>query len=194
MLKFILICIVAYSGYHVWSNYPIKHGPGVIAQNPPKINNTVFKDDFSFKKARLFPLKEISGEVRILENKKYYFDSNSEISPLDVLVGWSEMSDEKNIDHVNASLDDRYLKLKYSRPPLPLKTIMDQIALWHLVPSTKEMEKKLKNVRRGSVIRLEGQIVNINKPNGHRWVSLIKKNDSEDLDRKIIWITSLNIY
>ena len=194
MLRFILLSIVAFSGFYLWSVFPINHGPGEIAPNKPKIERIGWEKSFYYKSAEIIPKRKISGEVRILERKRYFFDGKSQHSPIDVLVGWNEMSDERNIEHLRFKLEDRYFDLGYSKPPLPLNQIFNQINLWHLIGSTEEIDKKIKGLRKGNIMQIEGFIVDIDFEDNYPWKSELKNRTGEHLNNTIIWITNLYVH
>ncbi len=195
MLRFILLGIVACSGFYVWSVFPINHGPGQLVDTEPTVERLSWEKPFTFKYATITPLKKISGEVRVLEKRRYYFDSKSKYSPIDALVGWKELSDERNLDYLHFSLGDRYYDLSYSSPPIPLNDVYKQIDLWHLVPSSKEMEKQIKGIRKGSVLSIEGLIVNIEFEDDFPWESeLTKSKRAGQLNTNVIWINEISIH
>ncbi|RNC85459.1 MAG: hypothetical protein ED557_01415 [Balneola sp.] len=195
MLRFILLGIVACSSFYVWTIFPINHGPGQLVNTPPTIERLSWEKPFSFKYSTVTPLRKISGEVRVLKKRRYYFDSKREYSPVDILVGWKELSDERNLEYLHFSLSDRYYDLNYSSPPLPLNDVYKQIDLWHLVPSSKEIAKQVKSIREGSIVEIEGLIVNMEFEDDFPWESeLVNSSRSGQLKTNIIWINKISIH
>jgi hypothetical protein len=192
MLKFILLCIVAISGYYAWSVFPIKHGPGVTAPNKPNYKYVAWNTPFNFKGNTLEPVRNISGQVRVLAKKQYFFDERKELSPIDILVGWDEMSDERNVEFIQFSLNNRYFDMEYTRPPIPEKKMYQQMELLHLIPSTPEIEKQVKRLRSGSIISIEGVIVNVESNENFNWTSDITSRNEKELRNLILWLTKLN--
>ena len=193
MLKYILLCIVAFTGYYAWTIYPVKHGPGEIAPKTPEIQRVTWEKPFPFMGNTVKPVRQISGEVRVLKNKRYFIDSRSEVAPIDVLVGWKEMSDERNIDHLHFSLDNRYYEVNYSRPPLPLTEMNSQMALWHLMPSTEEIDQQIKRIRTGNTLKLKGLIVDLDSEQGFDWNSEIIKPVGGKANNLILWVTDIQV-
>ncbi len=193
MLRFILLGIVAFSGFYIWSVFPVNHGPGELSQSKPKLERLTWEKPFQFKDATIVPLRKISGEVRILEKKRYFLDNKREYSPLDVLVGWKALSDERNLDHIHFSLGDRYFEYKFTRPPLPVNEILSQIDLWHLVPSNEEIDTQIKRLRKGNVISIEGYLVDIEPETKYAWRSELVKPKNQNLKNTIVWITDIYV-
>lgn len=193
MLKIILLCIVMFTGYYAWSIFPIQHGPGVIAPDKPRVSRITLEKPFPFNNSTVVPIRKITAQVRVLEKKRYYFDNKSEYSPVDVLIGWNELSDERNLDYIHFSLDERYFKINYSKPPLPLNDIYSQIQLWHLMPSSEEIDTSIKGIREGNVISIEGFIVDIKSNDSFGWKSELTKPGEAHLKNTILWINSIEV-
>lgn len=193
MLRFILLGIVAFSGFYLWSVFPVHHGPGEIAPNKPEIERIGWEKPFIFKSANIIPQRKISGEVRVLEKKRYFFDGKAQHSPVDVLVGWKAMSDERNIEHIRFKLEDRYFDLGYSKPPIPLNEVFEQINLWHLMASTEEIDNKIKGLREGNIMQIEGFVVDVEFEDKFPWKSELKKPNNQYLNTTIVWITDLYV-
>lgn len=193
MLKIILLCVVMFTGYYAWSIFPIQHGPGVIAPNKPRVSKLTFDKPFLFNSSTVVPIRKISGQVRVLEKKRYFFDNRSQYSPIDVLIGWNELSDERNLDFLHFSLHDRYFKMNYSSPPLPINNIYNQIQLWHLMPATEEIDTDIKGIREGNVISIEGFIVNIESKDSFGWKSELSNPGEVHLKNTIVWINKIEV-
>ena len=192
MLKYILLCIVAFAGYYAWTIYPIKHGPGELAPKEPRIERVGWEKPFTYKGDTVKPVRRITGEVRVLKNRRYFIDSRSDYSPVDVLVGWKELSDERNLNHLYFSLEHRYFEINYSRPPLPIYEMYSQMALWHLIPSTEEIDAQIKKIRPGNVMEMEGLVVDIDSETGFDWNSELE-NPGGRSNNLVIWITQIRV-
>lgn len=193
MLKVILVCIIACSGYYAWAIFPINHGAGILAPEPPHFERITREKPFSFKGSTIKPLKKVSGEIRIVEKERYFFDKRSEFSPIDVIVGWDQLSDERNLNHLYFSMSERFYELNYSKPPLPIEEIINQTNFWHLVPSSEKVEKKMKSLRKGNVIVLKGLVVDIESDTDFDWRSELSISDKKELTSLIIWVSELKV-
>lgn len=193
MLKYILLCIVAFSGYYAWTTFPIEYGPGVLASEKPKVERVSWEKPFPHKGLTIAPVRRVSGEVRILKHKRYFFDSRSSYSPVDLLVGWNEMSDERNLDHLHFSMDNRYFEMNYTRPPLEFKKMYSEMNLWHMVPSNEEIDAKIKKLRTGNVITLEGFYVDVQSSSGFNWKSEILQPTNSKLQNLVFWVESIQV-
>lgn len=193
MVKYLVFCVLVASGYIVYSNFPVNHGPGITAKEEPKIERLTWQEPFTFKGATFSPEKVIEGEVRVIKRKRYFFDSFSKFSPVDAVVGWKELSDSKNLDYIFYTLKDRSFNLDLTRPPLPVPQIYGESDLWHLIPSSKEIDKKLKALRDGEIIKLKGLLVDINSDSDFNHITNTALSESTKPQGFIIWIEDLQI-
>lgn len=194
MVKYLLLCVMIGLGVMAWSSIPVDRGPGITAEKKPVVNELKEAEPFEFKKATLTPSHEISATVRVIKKKRYFLDKMVSFSPYDVLVGWNELSDQRNLDYLHFSLDDRDYSHQPGRLPLEEVTILDQTALWHLIYSSNEVKDAISSLRSGHIITLSGWIVDVNDEEGFSWnSSKIIGFDQKDKPRhEIIWVTSVS--
>jgi hypothetical protein len=186
-----MFCICITAGVLLYSLFPVSHGPGVTAEEKPKISDLTWQKPFTFNGASLVPSKVIEAEVRILDKRRYFFDGLSHISPVDVVIGWDEMSDERNLNYIYHDLSDRIFETKISIPPIKLEAIHKQSDLWHLIPSDPSIDNKIKSLRRGNIIEIEGTIVQIETESGLIFNSPSSLLDSQNKKGFAIWVEQL---
>ena len=193
MVKYILLCIVVGLSIMAWSEIPINRGPGIIADKSPKTTKLISPQEINFDGNTFSGFKKIEATVRVLEKDRYFFDNMSEFSSYDILVGWGQVSDQKNLDYINFDLKDRTFTYNKIRLPLKSDLISSQTLLWHVVPSTDEIKKLLFGLRSGHIINVSGYVVDVSTRDGLQW----KSAGSPSLENKtyikhdILWITSL---
>ncbi|MEX0720883.1 MAG: hypothetical protein WD059_09460 [Balneolaceae bacterium] len=193
MIKYLAVFILLASGYLIYTNFPESHGPGITAKEQPKLNRLTWQKPFTFKGATLTPTKLINAEVRIIKRKRYYFDDFSKYSPVDALIGWNELSDERNLDHIYFSLGNRKFELDLTRPPLEVPKIYAESDLWHLIPSTSDIDEKVKTLRNGNIIHLKGMIVNLSNETNFDFISASEINQKNRNASFSVWIEDFQI-
>ncbi len=191
MVKYIAICAFVFLGYLAWSMVPIDRGPGIIADNPPVLTDKTNKEAFTYKEAELQPVGELKGEVRVIKKKRYIFDTMSSFSPLDVLVGWNNLSDQKNLDYLHFELKDRSYDHKPYQLPVTYEEIVDETTLWHLIPSTEEIRSTIGKIRDGHILKIEGVLVHVLDKNGLKWETSTVLSDTRKPNHEIVFVTSL---
>jgi hypothetical protein len=193
MVKYLVFCVCVAAGYVVYSNFPVKHGPGITAKEEPKIQWLSWQEPFSFKGATLSPKKVIEAEVRVIKRKRYFFDSFSRFSPVDAIVGWNVLSDERNLDYIYFTLGDREFELDLTRPPVELQTIYKESDIWHMIPSTAKIDEDLKKLRDGHIIKIKGLLVDINNDNGFNFKTSIQLSNDKNKTGYALWIEEFDI-
>jgi hypothetical protein len=193
MVKYLVFCVFVAASYIVYSTFPVDRGPGVMVKSAPEIERLTWQEPFTFKGATITPKKVIEGEVLIIKRKRYFFDNITKYAPTDAMVGWNQLSDERNLDYIFYSLKDRSFKLDLTRPPLPLNTIYGESDLWHLMPSTSDISEKLKTLREGHIIHVKGLIVEVETEGDKILTSETELTSTKNSDGMAIWIEELRI-
>ncbi|MEX0608231.1 MAG: hypothetical protein WD016_06085 [Balneolaceae bacterium] len=193
MIKYLAVFILLASGYLIYTQFPESHGPGITAKEQPKLSRLAWQKPFTFKGATLSPTKLINAEVRIIKKKRYFFDDFSKYSPVDALIGWNELSDERNLDHIYFKLSGRKFELDLTRPPLEVPKIYAESDLWHLIPATSDIDEKLKSLRNGNIIHLKGIVVNVSNETSFDFISASDLNQNNRDASFSIWIEELHI-
>ncbi len=193
MVKYIFLCLVIGLSIMAWSEIPITRGPGILAKEAPKISKLISSDEINFNGNTYTTHKKVDAKVRVIDKERYFFDSMSEFSSYDVLVGWGQVSDQKNLDYINFKLGNRTFEYKNYRLPLNSDLINNQTLLWHLIPATEEIKSSLFTLRKGHIIEISGYIVDVTTKAGLQWKSASSpsKTDAFGNDHNIFWVTSL---
>jgi hypothetical protein len=63
----------------------------------------------------------------------------------------------------------------------------------HLIPATKAIEKKLKNLRPGNVVALKGYLVDVQGEGGFSWKSSLTREDTGNGACELIWVEEVEI-
>ena len=100
----------------------------------------------------------------------------ADVVPIDVAVGWGEMSDSAVLEQLRISQSNRFYFWRYDEdePPIPRESIERQSANWHLIPATESMWSVLQAVRVGDVVQLTGRLVDIDSSEGQMRTSLTR--------------------
>jgi hypothetical protein len=193
MVKYLIFCVCVAAGYIVYSNFPVNHGPGITAKEEPKIKSLTWQEPFSFKGATLIPKKVIEAEVRVIKRKRYFFDSFSRYSPVDAVVGWNVLSDERNLDYIYYTMDNREFDVDLTRPPVELQIIYLESDLWHLIPSTAKIDENLKKLRDGHIISIKGLLVDLEHDTGFNYTTETKLSRSKNVNGYALWVEEIDI-
>ena len=174
---------------------PIARGPGVVAAREP-VQQPVGRNAPTFAKDgfRVAALASFELEARVLRAKSYCCGGPDRLAPVDVAFGWGRMSDETVLARIDVSQSGRFYYWRYEgSPPIPHREIELSSANMHLIPATKAIEKKLKNLRPGNVVALKGYLVDVQGEGGFRWKSSLTREDTGSGACELIWVEEVEV-
>jgi hypothetical protein len=174
---------------------PIARGPGVVAAREP-VQQPVARDAPVFAKDgfRVAALASFELEARVLRSKSYCCGGPDRLAPVDVAFGWGRMSDEAVLARIDVSQSGRFYYWRYEgSAPIPHREIELSSANMHLIPATKAIEKKLKNLRPGNVVALKGYLVDVQGEGGFRWKSSLTREDTGSGACELIWVEEVEV-
>jgi len=191
---FLVACAWLAADHFVFAR-PIAHGPGVVAAREP-VQQPVARDAPVFAKDgfRVAALASFELEARVLRSKSYCCGGPDRLAPVDVAFGWGKMSDEAVLARIDVSQSGRFYYWRYEgSPPLPHREIELSSANMHLIPATKAIEKKLKNLRPGNVVALKGYLVDVQGEGSFRWKSSLTREDTGGGACELVWVEELEV-
>jgi hypothetical protein len=187
----ILILIFA---YFFWPETVISYPPGQIAPDQPIQQNLSLtkewqKDEFNFK-----ALAEYRIKARVLSRNDFSIGRESEISPVDFALGWGPMSDQDVIDKMEVTQSNRWYHWKTETYPLPNREISLNSANVHIIPKDDSIEDKLDGVYKGSLIEMQGYLVEVTMDDGWYWQSSLRRDDTAGGSCELFWVEELTIF
>ncbi len=191
-LVFVIILLAVFQH---WRSRPLPVPPGAIAPNEPvqvNLSNgpTYQKNNYSLK-----ALADFTVEARVLSKQTYSADREAELAPVDLALGWGAMSDTAVLDHLTISQSNRFYYYRWeNEPPRSAQEIATHSANMHLIPTTPELEKKMRDVRVGQVVKIQGQLVEIHAPDGWHWRSSMTRDDTGAGACEVIWVESIELH
>lgn len=191
LLSFAVLSLLLYGAYDWWRLRPVSYGPGVVAPASPRQSPARDASSFVHKGFTITPLAEFSVEARVLSRENYRFDPTSELSPIDLALGWGPMSDETVLADLDIEQSGRWFTWRAAQLPLPRQLIEHNAANMHIVPAGRRVERQLSKLRPGEVVRLQGYLIKAEKPGLNPWVSSLSRYDTGAGACEIVWVESL---
>ncbi len=193
MLKRLLFTvIVAYGAYTTYTARPIKHDPGILVNETPNQREIAAATPFAYKGYQVTPLAEFSLEARILGTERYTLGRESDLSPVDLALGWGPMSDSAVTSRLSIRQSGRFYHWSASRLPIPKQAIVSHSANMHMVPADTQIEKTLKSLREGEIVHLAGYLIRADAADGWHWVSSLTRDDSGNGACELVWVREIN--
>ena len=193
MPKLVLLIIAIVWGGWLFYEPSIEHGPGVMAPSKPIQVKPTDPASFSFRGYKIDPLADFSVHARVLSRQAYTTGRESDLSPLDLALGWGRMSDSSVLAPFRFTQSGRWYHYKTSTWTVPKVEVTRFSANMHLIPSTQATEDALNQIIVGDVIRITGSLVNVESKDGWTWKSSTTRNDAGAGSCEIIWVTEVEI-
>lgn len=166
-------------------------GPGVQAPDPPLQTAISTPQVFTTEEYTITPLAEFHIRAKVLSKKRYYFDREADLSPIDLALGWEKMSDEKVLDLIDIVQSDRWYLWSVKEFPISREEIETQSANMHMIPANDEIGSLLKQVRKGEIIEIDGSLVKVTTEDGWQWISSLRRNDTGGGGCEVVWVQEL---
>lgn len=189
-ILFLILVLFAWKHFYYVGDAP-DLGPGIMAggypfQNPTT-TNSFRKGDFTFT-----PRANFEVEAKVLSVSRYYFDSEAAISPVDFALGWGRMSDESVLKDIDIWQEDRWYKWESSLMPIPKSEIINSSANMHMIPDNEAVAEKLKQIRNGDLVNIQGYLVDVKKNTGWKWKTSTSRNDVGAGACEVVYVKSIN--
>lgn len=167
--------------------------PGIKAPLPPYQSAiespvTTTKNDYKITELASFNLT-----AKVLGKENYFFDQGSDLSPVDLALGWGRMSDESVVNKISISQSGRWYRWNTETFPIPRREIETHSANMHMIPANDKVKSALKRVRKGQIIQLFGSLVKVESSKGWRWKSSLTREDTGGGACELIWVKDFKI-
>ena len=135
-------------------------------------------------------LQPFKGDFRILGSKTYQHDAQAKFSPIDYAVSWGLFAEPEIARHITVNQYDRYLNWKIDRLPVPAEQAMQMVSNMHIIPANPQIAKEIKKVKRGDLVRLKGELVEV-KDQDLVWTSSLTPTDTGDGACEVFRVSSI---
>ena len=147
------------------------------------------KGDYAIK-----ALAEFDIEARVLSKELYGSGREADLSPVDLALGWGAMSDSEGLSALTISQRNRFYFYRWEdQPPRPPAEIASHSANMHMIPANAQIEKILKEVRPGQIVRLRGKLVAVSAMDGWRWQSSLTREDTGAGACELVRVESVDV-
>lgn len=187
------VIALAYLIVRDWDSKPLEHPPGILVAEKPQqvdLQPSVFMlDDFQITRKASFEIR-----ARVLSKELYYLNRAADLSPIDLALGWNVMSDSAVLEQIDISQSGRWYRTKYELPPpISEQQIISNSSNMHMIPARKAIERSLKKLREGDIVRLRGYLVDVDHDSGWYWRSSMSRTDTGDGACELVYVESISI-
>ncbi|PXX37216.1 hypothetical protein [Undibacterium pigrum] len=189
----IVVIIVIFAVQH-WRNRPLPVPAGSIAPNDPVQTMLSKGTVYEQNNYKLTALADFTVEARVLSKQTYSSDREAQLAPVDLALGWGAMSDTAVLDKLSIGQSNRFYFYRWdTEPPRPASEIATHSANMHLIPTSSAVEKTLREVRVGQVVKIRGQLVEATAADGWRWRSSLTREDTGAGACELIRVESVEV-
>lgn len=182
-----IVCLGIAGGYQHFKSRPIVWKPGAYVEGEPIQRTILNGKSWEYKDFTIQPLATYDIKARIVQRQRYYFDSTSSISPLDLGLAWGKITDQRTLDTMSFTHNDRFLTGSSKDPAM--SSMWNEISNVHLIPADDEIRSQLLRLRVGEGVRLTGKLVSATKKGfDHAWTSSLTRSDQGDGACEIMWV------
>jgi len=190
--KLVLLAGLTWLALDQWHSRPIHHAPGVLVPLQPEqvdVPPTTLAEQGDFQ---LSGVARYTICARVLGTKRYWDAPGSDLSPIDVALGWGPMSDQAVLDRLGFSMGNRFFFYQWQgTPPCPPGEIMRHAANHHVISATAEVKRAIRGLREGEVVALRGWLVDVTGPEGFHWNTSRRRDDSGKGACEIFYVEEL---
>lgn len=130
----------------------------------------------------------------MLDRSRYWVGRETDLSPVDLALGWGPMSRRSVLERLKISQAGRWYYYSWpSNPPIAPDEIKTHSTNMHMVPANDAVRRTILAVERGDVVELRGYLVSITAADGWHWRSSLTRSDSGDGACELVWVEQVTV-
>lgn len=133
---------------------------------------------FTYPGYQIRKLESFQLDGRVLSRQNYSSGRESELSELDLAMGWGAMQDPDVLSHIKVSQRNRWYFWSAKKLPIPRRNIELHSANIHIIAANDQVSRQLADVATDDQIRLQGDLVEVVAEDGWRWRSSLSRADT----------------
>ena len=178
----------------LWDGPEPRFPPGVLVPYEPDQDPVSPPRQWQYKDFQVTALATFRVRARVLLTAHYWWGDGAAVSPVDLALGWRLMSNQEILDGLRLySLRRAYAWApRNDRLPAAAEDINTHAANMHMVPSTEELDGRLRGIKRGDLVDIRGYLIEIKFPDGGAWRSSLTRADSGNGACELVWVNELS--
>lgn len=181
--RFFLLVVLIAGGFQYWVTHkPVASAAGITASADRDWNAYGYS---------ITPLEKFDFEARVLRTEHYSMDRESQLSPVDLALGWGPMSKSEVLDKVTITQSNRFYYWRVDEWPIPRREIEINSANMHMVPANAEVERTLRKIQSGQRVKFSGYLIEARGPDGWRWRSSLTREDTGAGACELVWVEKI---
>ncbi len=193
MKTLILVLLLLGAWYHFYyiETLPNSRSEDTVDAGP--FQHKLPPHKFEFKDVILHEKASFSLTAKVLAAERYYFDRHANVSTLDIVVGWFNLSNDLILADIQFSQSNRDYQWQSNSTMVDNQEILRTTSNVHLIPANEEIAQQLKQLKIGQVVHLEGTLVDVENPSGWNWKTSLSPIDTGKHSSEILYLTDFQI-
>jgi hypothetical protein len=187
VIRLLKLVAVAALGWGCWSVYgharSVHPADGVLVPGRPRqINYDDARPTVRRGKWTLTPRARYDITARVLKAERYRFDDMSDLSPIDLALGWGGMSGNEMLNELDLTESKRELHetVKPTYENMDYGYVLRHSSNNHMIPFSAAIEGQLLKLRVGQVVQFKGDLVDAHSDDGwHANTSLTREDEGD---------------
>jgi hypothetical protein len=126
---------------------------------------------------RITPRAAYDVAARVGATERYRWGASGALIPWDFVLTWGAATQEPAWSRISYLQTGRFYAWRCD-DSLDVSYVSSHTANTHLIPASGRVASALKHVRRGDVVRLEGDLVDVAGPDGFVWKTSLSRADT----------------
>jgi len=193
-LKLVVALLAMFVAVGSWlQDRPVPHLDGVLVPEEPEQGPPDIEQAWPYEGYQLHALASFRLRARVLSAERYRFDRGARLAPVDLALGWGDMSDSRMLAHFKVRQAGRFYALYPRDAAADLDDALLHSANMHLIPASEAVRRTLLAAREGSVVALRGELVEVTGADGFRWRSSLTRTDRGDGACELVWVEDASL-
>lgn len=193
MLKMIFIVFIALLLLRSCQDRKPSSTPPPSSTQLEPIQTDPTKKTFVFKDYSITPLADFQITAKVLSSEKYHIGDDADLAPVDLVLGWGRMADDKVLKNIDISQSNRWYYWETDSLPIPQREIETHSANMHMIPQDDKIKSILLDAKEGEVVTIKGALVRIEREGGWHWQSSLSREDTGDGACEVVFVESAQI-
>lgn len=194
MRKLVFIAVATFIGWKYFGpEQTVILGPGVMVADLPRQEKVLNTTKIVIDNYLITPLASFDIKAKVLSKEAYLLGRESDLSSIDLALGWQKMSDESVLDNIEISQSGRWYRWRTDAFPIPRREIETQSANMHLIPANDLIEDMIDQVKQGQIIRIIGSLVRVDAKDGWHWQSSLTREDTGAHACELVYVTDFEL-
>jgi hypothetical protein len=193
------VVIVSALGCGAWGVFrerPLHPADGILVAGRPRQDNyeeaqrTVREGKWT-----LTPRARYDITARVLKRERYRFDAMADLSPLDLALGWGQMSGNEMLNELDLTESKRELHetVKPTYEGMDYGYVLRHSSNNHMIPLDAAIERQLIALRVGQVVQLKGDLVDAHSDDGWYANTSLTREDEGDGACEVMLVRGVQI-